>query len=88
MAKGGRREREAKPKGNNEGREGRTGRAEGAGEQRRKHTHTDSSRKRRAGDNVGSGNFLFLALIGDPTQSGWKRAQIKRLECRVESRAG
>lgn len=32
--------------------------------------------------------FLFLALIGDPTQSGWKRAQIKRLECWVETRAG
>lgn len=40
------------------------------------------------GTTFGSGNFLFLALIADPTQRCWKWAQIKRLECWVERREG
>ena len=86
---GGRRKRKAKPSGDNEGRAGRTARAEGAGQQRRKPAlHSQTAGSPELGTTWAQETFLFLALIGDPTQSGWKRAQIKRLECWVETRAG
>lgn len=54
----------------------------GGGHQKRKaHAHKQQQEAERAGDRIGSGNVLSLALIGDPTQSCWKWAQIKRLEC-------
>jgi len=86
---GGRKKRKAKPRGDNEDRAGRTRSAEGAGQQRRKPVlHTQTAGSAGLGTTWAQETFLFLALIGDPTQSGWKQAQIKRLECWVETRAG
>lgn len=45
------------------------------------HAHKQQQEAKRTGDHIGSGNVLFLALIGYPTRSCWKWAQIKRLEC-------
>jgi hypothetical protein len=57
----------------------------GASDQKQGRAHKQQQEAERAGGHMGSGNFLFPPLIGDPAQSCWKWAQLKKFECWYEN---